>query len=155
MNHFQSYIAYSNTALFEAFLCIFRADLSQKKMESMQEKYTHMQVKVETTKKTLNEAQDRIVRQDKIQETVKNLQERAQVYAEKMTQRQESSALFCAEIADFDFPQPLINYEEDDVKEGSIESTVSSSCSGKSNISNILYYNIILNRLDFCFIAEN
>ena len=140
MNHFQSYIAYSNTALFEAFLCIFRADLSQKKMESMQEKYTHMQVKVETTKKTLNEAQDRIVRQDKIQETVKNLQERAQVYAEKMTQRQESSALFCAEIADFDFPQPLINYEEDDVKEGSIESTVSSSCSGKSNISNILYY---------------
>jgi len=106
-----------------------RADLSQKKMESMQEKYTHMQVKVETTKKTLNEAQDRIVRQDKIQETVKNLQERAQVYAEKMTQRQESSALFCAEIADFDFPQPLINYEEDDVKEGSIESTGSSSCS--------------------------
>ena len=77
-------------------------------METMQEKYTHMHKKVESTRQTLHEAEDRIVRQDKIRETCKDLQERARNYEEKMRQRQESNAMFTAEIGDFDFPIPLI-----------------------------------------------
>merc|ERR1712226_1353071 len=82
----------------------------------MQEKYTHMHKKVESTRQTLHEAEDRIVRQDKIRETCKDLQERARNYEEKMRQRQESNAMFTAEIGDFDFPIPLIDYDDDDEK---------------------------------------
>jgi len=99
-----------------------RVDLSQKRMESMQEKYTHMHKKVETTKQTLHEAENRIVRQDKIRETCKELQERALAYEEKIRQRQESNALFSTEIGDFDFPIPLIDYDDDEDKK---ESTAS------------------------------
>jgi len=93
-----------------------RVDQSQKRMETMQEKYTHMHKKVESTRQTLHEAEDRIVRQDKIRETCKDLQERARNYEEKMRQRQESNAMFTAEIGDFDFPIPLIDYDDDDEK---------------------------------------
>ena len=88
----------------------------------MQEKYTHMHKKVETTKQTLHEAENRIVRQDKIRETCKELQERALAYEEKIRQRQESNALFSTEIGDFDFPIPLIDYDDDEDKK---ESTAS------------------------------
>ena len=91
-------------------------------METMQEKYTHMHKKVETTKQTLHEAENRIVRQDKIRETCKELQERALAYEEKIRQRQESNALFSTEIGDFDFPIPLIDYDDDEDKK---ESTAS------------------------------
>lgn len=93
-----------------------RVDQSQKRMETMQEKYTHMHKKVESTRQTLHEAEDRIVRQDKIRETCKDLQERARNYEEKMRQRQESNAMFTAEIGDFDFPIPLIDYDDDEDK---------------------------------------
>jgi len=103
-----------------------RVDLSQKRMETMQEKYTHMHKKVETTKQTLHEAENRIVRQDKIRETCKELQERAMKYEEKMRQRHESNALFSAEIGDFDFPMPLIDYDDED------QDGAAAACSGIS-----------------------
>merc|ERR1712045_202383 len=81
-----------------------------------------MHKKVETTKQTLHEAENRIVRQDKIRETCKELQERALAYEEKIRQRQESNALFSTEIGDFDFPIPLIDYDDDEDKK---ESTAS------------------------------
>jgi len=103
-----------------------RVDLSQKRMETMQEKYTHMHKKVETTKQTLHEAENRIVRQDKIRETCKELQERAMKYEQKIRQRHESNALFSAEIGDFDFPMPLIDYDDED------QDGAAAACSGIS-----------------------
>ena len=67
----------------------------------MQEKYNHMQDKVETTKQTLQDAETTLARQDKIRATVKDLQERAKSFEEKTAQRQKSSALFASEIATF------------------------------------------------------
>merc|ERR1712223_1483963 len=81
-----------------------------------------MHKKVETTKQTLHEAENRIVRQDKIRETCKELQERALKYEEKIRQRQESNAWFSTETGDFDFPTPLIDYDDDEDKK---ESTAS------------------------------
>ena len=92
----------------------------------MQEKYTHMHKKVETTKQTLHEAENRIVRQDKIRETCKELQERAMKYEQKIRQRHESNALFSAEIGDFDFPMPLIDYDDED------QDGAAAACSGIS-----------------------
>jgi len=110
-----------------------RVDLSQKRMESMQEKYTHMHKKVETTKQTLHEAENRIVRQDKIRETCKELQERALKYEEKIRQRQESNALFSTEIGDFDFPIPLIDYDDDEDKKESTNASGHQSISDETN----------------------
>ena len=102
-------------------------------MESMQEKYTHMHKKVETTKQTLHEAENRIVRQDKIRETCKELQERALKYEEKIRQRQESNALFSTEIGDFDFPIPLIDYDDDEDKKESTAASGHQSISDETN----------------------
>ena len=93
----------------------FRADQSQKRMESMQEKYNHMHDKVETTKQTLQDAETTLARQDKIRATVKDLQERAKSFEEKTAQRQKSSALFASEICSgFEFPKPLIDYDAEE-----------------------------------------
>jgi chromosome segregation ATPase len=114
-----------------------RVDQSQKRMETMQEKYTHMHKKVESTRQTLHEAEDRIVRQDKIRETCKDLQERARNYEEKMRQRQESNAMFTAEIGDFDFPIPLIDYDDDDEKiDGACAAAFASLPSANNAVAN-------------------
>ena len=81
----------------------------------MQEKYNHMQDKVETTKQTLQDAETTLARQDKIRATVKDLQERAKSFEEKTAQRQKSSALFASEICSgFEFPKPLIDYDAEE-----------------------------------------
>ena len=96
----------------------------------MQEKYNHMQDKVETTKQTLQDAETTLARQDKIRATVKDLQERAKSFEEKTAQRQKSSALFASEICSgFEFPKPLIDYdaEEEQQIEKQIDESIGTS----------------------------
>lgn len=125
-----------------------RADQSQKRMESMQEKYNHMQDKVETTKQTLQDAETTLARQDKIRNTVKELQERAKSFEEKTAQRIKSSQLFDSEICSgFEFPKPLIDYDAEEgqqIEKQIDESIASSRVKSEENVPNIDYAQTVL-----------
>jgi len=91
-----------------------RAELSHQKMECMKIKYTDMQDKLERSRRTLQTAQDRIDRQNQVTNTVRNLRQKADLYESKLKMKnllQEGAG------TGFDFPQPLINYEEEEAKE--------------------------------------
>ena len=93
-----------------------RAESSQRRMEDMKNYFTQMHSKLEASRKNLHAAQDRIERQNRIQATVISLKERANMYADKLSKQRISAALG-ADIPDFDFPQPLIDYKAEEERE--------------------------------------
>jgi hypothetical protein len=91
----------------------------------MKIKYSLMHQKLESSRHTLNEAQDRINRQNQIRATVNRLKERANVFADKLNMKKIGAMNldypngipdfeFPEGMPDFEFPQPLINMDDDD-----------------------------------------
>jgi len=97
-----------------------RAELSHQKMECMKVKYADIHDKMERSRKLLQNAQERIDRQEQVQKTVRNLRQKADLYQSKLNMQK----LLKEGVSDgtgFDFPQPLINYEEEEAKSGKID----------------------------------
>jgi len=91
-----------------------RAELSHQKMECMKIKYTEMHDKLERSRRTLQTAQDRIDRQTQVTNTVRTLRQKADLYESKLKMH---NLLEEGAGTGFEFPQPLINYEEEEAKE--------------------------------------
>merc|ERR1712062_771204 len=102
-------------------------------MECMKFKYLDIQDKMERSRKLLQNAQDRIERQEQVRRTVANLRQKADLYQSKLNMQKllkESGGAMpdseCGGMPDiiggcsgFDFPEPIINYEEEATKSGS------------------------------------
>ena len=85
----------------------------------MKVKYADIHDKMERSRKLLQNAQERIDRQEQVQKTVRNLRQKADLYQSKLNMQK----LLKEGVADgtgFDFPQPLINYEEEEAKSGKL-----------------------------------
>ena len=120
----------------------FRADLTQQKMECMKFKYLDIQDKMERSRKLLQNAQDRIERQEQVRRTVANLRQKADLYQSKLNMQKllkESGGAMpdseCGGMPDiiggcsgFDFPEPIINYEEEERQQDDDEATKSGMC---------------------------
>jgi len=117
-----------------------RADLTAQKMECMKFKYLDIQEKMERSRKLLQNAQDRIERQEQVRRTVANLRQKADLYQSKLNMQKllkESGGAMpdseCGGMPDiegcsgFDFPEPIINYEEEERQENDEEATKSGS----------------------------
>ena len=127
---------------------LFRADLTQQKMECMKFKYLDIQDKMERSRKLLQNAQDRIERQEQVRRTVANLRQKADLYQSKLNMQKllkESGGAMpdseCGGMPDiiggcsgFDFPEPIINYEEEERQQDDDEATKSGMCFLKINI---------------------
>jgi len=94
-----------------------RAELSHQKMECMKVKYADIHDKMERSRKLLQNAQERIDRQEQVRKTVQALRQKADLYQSKLNMQK----MLKEGVADgidmgtgFDFPQPLINYEEEE-----------------------------------------
>ena len=75
-----------------------------------------MHNKLETTRQTLTNAQDRLDRHTQIESIVEELREKAESIAQK-TNFEDKNLLLAGCGPDFDFPQPLINYDEEEEKD--------------------------------------
>ena len=98
---------------------LYSAELSHQKMECMKVKYADIHDKMERSRKLLQNAQERIDRQEQVQKTVRNLRQKADLYQSKLNMQK----LLKEGVSDgtgFDFPQPLINYEEEEAKSGKL-----------------------------------
>jgi len=132
----------------EAKVAKSRASLSQEKMECMKVKFSHVHNKLEYAKETLKGAQERMERNNQLQETVHNLKVKAEELGVKtwsITEKRQAlgdtivgnnsqetetdedhsnadaKALLFA-CPDFDFPKPLIDYAAEEEKEQKISS---------------------------------
>jgi len=92
-----------------------RAELSHQKMECMKIKYNDMHDKLERSRRTLQTAQDRIDRQNQVTTKLRTLTQKADLYESKLKMHNLLEAE--ASGTGFDFPQPLINYDEEEAKE--------------------------------------
>jgi len=104
----------------EAKIAKSRAELSAQKKECMMNKLKSLQHDMALTNDTLSKAQERIDKQEQIRVMVDNMKGKIKNYEVKLNmQKQNSKQLgMLGEInADFDFPTPLIDYEEEEEKE--------------------------------------
>jgi len=104
----------------EAKIAKSRAELSAQKKECMMTKLNQLKENMAATNETLTKAQDRIDKQERIRAMVTSMQDKVNKYAEKLNmQKQNSQQLMIVGDCnpDFDFPEPLINYDEEDEKE--------------------------------------
>ena len=81
----------------------------------MKIKYADMHDKLERSRRTLQTAQDRIDRQNHVTNTVRTLRQKADLYESKL--KMHNLLEEGATGTGFDFPQPLINYDEEEAKE--------------------------------------
>merc|ERR1711862_721049 len=108
--------------------------------ECMKFKYLDIQDKMERSRKLLQNAQDRIERQEQVRRTVANLRQKADLYQSKLNMQKllkESGGAMpdseCGGMPDiiggsgcgFDFPEPIINYEEEERQQDDDEATKS------------------------------
>ena len=108
----------------------------------MKFKYLDIQDKMERSRKLLQNAQDRIERQEQVRRTVANLRQKADLYQSKLNMQKllkESGGAMpdseCGGMPDiiggcsgFDFPEPIINYEEEERQQDDDEATKSGMC---------------------------
>ena len=81
----------------------------------MKIKYNDMHDKLERSRRTLQTAQDRIDRQNQVTTKLRTLTQKADLYESKLKMHNLLEAE--ASGTGFDFPQPLINYDEEEAKE--------------------------------------
>jgi len=104
----------------EAKIAKSRAELSAQKKECMMNKLKNLQENMALTTDTLTKAQERIEKQEQIRAMVNNMQVKIKNYEVKLNmQKQNSQQLGILGECNpgFDFPTPLIDYEEEEEKE--------------------------------------
>merc|ERR1711874_735459 len=110
----------------EAKIAKSRAELSAQKKECMMNKLKNLQENMALTTDTLTKAQERIEKQEQIRAMVNNMQVKIKNYEVKLNmQKQNSQQLGILGECNpgFDFPTPLIDYEEEEEKERQSQQT--------------------------------
>jgi len=104
----------------EAKIAKSRAELSAQKKECMMNKLKNLQENMALTTDTLTKAQERIEKQEQIRAMVNNMQVKIKNYEVKLNMQKHNSqqlGILGECNPGFDFPTPLIDYEEEEEKE--------------------------------------
>jgi len=104
----------------EAKIAKSRAELSAQKKECMMNKLKEMELNVALTNDTLTKAQERIDKQDEIRSMVDTMKDKIKNYEVKLNKQKQNSqqlGILGECNPDFDFPTPLIDYDEEEKKE--------------------------------------
>jgi len=104
----------------EAKIAKSRAELSAQKKECMMNKLKEMEVNMAMTNDTLTKAQERIDKQDEIRSMVDTMKDKIKNYEVKLNKQKQNSqqlGILGECNPDFDFPTPLIDYDEEEKKD--------------------------------------
>jgi len=104
----------------EAKIARSRAELSAQKKECMMYKLRTLQDNMKATTETLTKTQERIDKQEQIRAMVNSMQDKVNKYEVKLKMQKQNSqqlGMLGNVMPDFDFPEPLINYDEDEETE--------------------------------------
>jgi len=104
----------------EAKIARSRAELSAQKKECMMYKLRTLQDNMAATTETLTKTQERIDKQEQIRAMVNSMQDKVNKYEVKLKMQKQNSqqlGMLGNVMPDFDFPEPLINYDEDEETE--------------------------------------
>merc|ERR1711874_805508 len=110
----------------EAKIAKSRAELSAQKKECMMNKLKNLQENMALTTDTLTKAQERIEKQEQIRAMVNNMQVKIKNYEVKLNMQKHNSqqlGILGECNPGFDFPTPLIDYEEEEEKERQSQQT--------------------------------
>jgi len=118
----------------EAKIAKSRAELSAQKKECMMNKLKNLQENMALTTDTLTKAQERIEKQEQIRAMVNNMQVKIKNYEVKLNMQKQNSQQLGMQNSQqlgilgecnpgFDFPTPLIDYEEEEEKEKKAQQT--------------------------------
>jgi hypothetical protein len=113
----------------EAKIAKSRAELSAQKKECMMYKLRTLQDNMAATTETLTKTQERIDKQEQIRAMVNSMQDKVNKYEVKLKMQKQNSqqlGMLGNVMPDFDFPEPLINYDEDEETEAQKDSEIES-----------------------------
>jgi len=101
----------------EAKIAKSRAELSAQKKECMMYKLRTIQDNMAATTETLTKTQERIDKQEQVRAMVNSMKDKVNKYEVKLKMQKQNSqqlGMLGNVMPDFDFPEPLINYDEDE-----------------------------------------
>jgi len=104
----------------EAKIAKSRAELSAQKKECMMYKLRTLQDNMAATTETLTKTQERIDKQEQVRAMVNSMKDKVNKYEVKLKMQKQNSqqlGMLGNVMPDFDFPEPLINYDEDEETE--------------------------------------
>lgn len=115
----------------EAKIAKSRAETSAQKKECMMYKLRTLQDNMAATTETLTKTQERIDKQEAVRAMVNSMKDKVSKYEVKLKMQKQNSqqlGMLGTVMPDFDFPEPLINYDEEEEieaqKEPEIESQI-------------------------------
>jgi len=104
----------------EAKIAKSRAELSAQKKECMMYKLRTLQDNMAATTETLTKTQERIDKQEQVRANINSMKDKVNKYEVKLKMQKQNSqqlGMLGNVMPDFDFPEPLINYDEDEETE--------------------------------------
>jgi len=104
----------------EAKIAKSRAELSAQKKECMMNKLRTLQDNMAATTETLTKTQERIDKQEQVRAMVNSMKDKVNKYEVKLKMQAQNSqqlGMLGNVMPDFDFPEPLINYDEEEETE--------------------------------------
>jgi len=113
----------------EAKIARSRAELSAQKKECMMYKLRTLQDNMAATTETLTKTQERIDKQEQVRAMVSSMKDKVNKYEVKLKMQKQNSqqlGMLGNVMPDFDFPEPLINYDEDEETEAQKDSEIES-----------------------------
>jgi len=113
----------------EAKIAKSRAELSAQKKECMMYKLRTIQDNMAATTETLTKTQERIDKQEQVRAMVNSMKDKVNKYEAKLKMQKQNSqqlGMLGNVMPDFDFPEPLINYDEDEETEAQKDSEIES-----------------------------
>jgi len=113
----------------EAKIAKSRAELSAQKKECMMYKLRTLQDNMAATTETLTKTQERIDKQEQVRATINSMKDKVNKYEVKLKMQKQNSqqlGMLGNVMPDFDFPEPLINYDEDEETEAQKDSEIES-----------------------------
>jgi len=113
----------------EAKIAKSRAELSAQKKECMMYKLRTLQDNMAATTETLTKTQERIDKQEQVRAMVNSMKDKVNKYEVKLKMQKQNSqqlGMLGNVMPDFDFPEPLINYDEDEKTEAQTDPEIES-----------------------------
>jgi hypothetical protein len=113
----------------EAKIAKSRAELSAQKKECMMYKLRTLQDNMAATTETLTKTQERIDKQEQVRANINSMKDKVNKYEVKLKMQKQNSqqlGMLGNVMPDFDFPEPLINYDEDEETEAQKDSEIES-----------------------------
>lgn len=113
----------------EAKIAKSRAETSAQKKECMMYKLRTLQDNMAATTETLTKTQERIDKQEQVRAMVNSMKDKVNKYEVKLKMQKQNSqqlGMLGTVMPDFDFPEPLINYDEEEETEAQKEPEIES-----------------------------